>query len=138
MPDPLADHLLPLARKYLWWMPAEEAVTMPDRVIAQVMDLGDYDDMLLMTSLVGEAALCRVLTQAEVGQFSPKSWTSPWPPRSRPCSPHAHQDCGMTQDSTVDHQRSCHSHVFRTGTQEVRIPGCPLLRRRCRRRRRHD
>jgi len=45
MSDPLADHLLPLARKYLWWMPPEEAVTMPDRVIAQVMNLGDYDDV---------------------------------------------------------------------------------------------
>ena len=45
MHDPLADHLLPLAKKYLWWMPPEEAVTMPNRIVAQVMNLGDYDDV---------------------------------------------------------------------------------------------
>jgi len=28
-------------------MPPKEAVTMPDRVIAQVMNLGDYDDVYL-------------------------------------------------------------------------------------------
>ncbi|MDH5642088.1 MAG: hypothetical protein OEY28_12420 [Nitrospira sp.] len=87
MHDPLADRLLPMARKYLWWMPPEEAITMPDRVVAQVMNLGDYDDVQLIASLVGEAVLCRVLQQAEIGQFSPKSWAY-WHYRLGLAAPH--------------------------------------------------
>jgi len=43
MDNPLDDPLLPLARKYLWWMPPDIAVTMPDRIVTQVMNLSDYD-----------------------------------------------------------------------------------------------
>jgi hypothetical protein len=47
-----ADHMLhvareklePLARKYVWWKTPDEAVSMPERVIAQVMDVGDFED----------------------------------------------------------------------------------------------
>jgi hypothetical protein len=66
--------LLQMARKYVWWKTPEEAVAMPERVIAQVMDIGDYDDMLILGKAVGKAVLVDVLTHAEAGQFNPRSW----------------------------------------------------------------
>ncbi len=53
-----AQHLLePLALKYIWWEPPSEALRFPQRVIAQVMDLGTHEDSLVLTDLVGEDAL---------------------------------------------------------------------------------
>ena len=41
--DPNA--LKPLAGKYIWWKTPDDAVAMPERVIAQVMNIGDYADV---------------------------------------------------------------------------------------------
>jgi hypothetical protein len=62
------------AARYVWWKTPEEALRRPERVIAQVMELGDYEDVLELTERVGEEALCEVLAHAEAGQFSPRSW----------------------------------------------------------------
>jgi hypothetical protein len=73
--NPIAFQALkPLARKYIWWKTPDEALAMPQRVIAQVMNIGDYDDMQSMAALVGDAALREALAQAQAGQFSPRSW----------------------------------------------------------------
>ncbi|NGZ10860.1 MAG: hypothetical protein CV088_15985 [Nitrospira sp. LK70] len=66
--------LTPFARKYIWWITPEEAVTMPERVVAQVMNIGDYDDIQTLATLVGDDYLRAVLRQAEIGQFTPRSW----------------------------------------------------------------
>jgi hypothetical protein len=66
--------LKPLALKYIWWKTPDEALAMPQRVIAQVMNIGDYDDVQSMAVLVGDAALREALAQAQAGQFSPRSW----------------------------------------------------------------
>jgi hypothetical protein len=68
------DALKDLAAKYIWWKTADEAVAMPDRVIAQVMDIGDYTDVQALVSLVGDDTLRRVLTEAEPGVFRDRSW----------------------------------------------------------------
>jgi len=34
-----------LAAQYLWWKPPEEAMERLERVVAQVMNLGDYNAM---------------------------------------------------------------------------------------------
>lgn len=47
---------------------------MPERLIAQVMDIGDYTDVQTMVSLLGDDVLRQVLTQAQAGQFNPRSW----------------------------------------------------------------
>lgn len=47
---------------------------MPERVVAQVMNIGDYDDVLALATLTGEDYLRGVLRAAEIGQFSPRSW----------------------------------------------------------------
>ena len=69
------ESLKPLASKYIWWKTPEEAVVMPERVIAQVMNIGDYDDVLELVERMGEDELRRVLAQAEIGQFNARSWT---------------------------------------------------------------
>jgi len=70
------DHevLKPLASKYIWWKTPEDAVVIPERVVAQVMDIGDYVDIQALVRLVGDDALREVLTHAEAGQFNERSW----------------------------------------------------------------
>ena len=66
--------LIPFARKYIWWLTPEEAITMPERVAAQVMNIGDYDDVQALAALAGDDYLRAVLRRAEIGQFTPRSW----------------------------------------------------------------
>ena len=68
------EALKPLASKYIWWKTPDEAVALPERVIAQVMNIGDYSDVQLLTKQVGDEALRQVLTHAEAGQFNERSW----------------------------------------------------------------
>ena len=66
--------LKPFAGKYVWWKTADEAVQMPERVVAQVMNLGDYEDVQALVNLVGDEYLRDVLRHAEIGQFNARSW----------------------------------------------------------------
>lgn len=70
----MVEALRPLARRYVWWKSPDEALASPERVIAQVMNLGDQRDVETMASLVGERVLREVLTHAEAGQFSERAW----------------------------------------------------------------
>lgn len=47
---------------------------MPERVIAQVMNIGDYADVQELASQVGDEVLREVLSHAEAGQFNASSW----------------------------------------------------------------
>ncbi len=64
-----------LARKYVWWKSPEDASAMPRRVLTQVMNIGDYDDVQAMCGEFDESVLRDVIAQAEAGQFNPRSWT---------------------------------------------------------------
>ena len=68
------EALKPLASKYIWWKAPEDAVRMPQRVIAQVMNIGDYSDVQALVSQVGDEVLRDVLKHAEAGQFNERSW----------------------------------------------------------------
>lgn len=68
------DQLKPLANKYIWWKPPNEAVLMPERVIAQVMNMGDYTDVQILANQVGDDVLREVLSHAEAGVFNERSW----------------------------------------------------------------
>jgi len=68
------ESLKPLASKYIWWKTPDEAVIMPERVIAQVMNIGDYSDVQVLVSLVGDEVLREVLAHAQAGQFNERSW----------------------------------------------------------------
>jgi hypothetical protein len=63
-----------LASKYVWWKAPDEAVLMPECIIAQVMNIGDYADVLMLVSHIGEEGLRKVLIQAKAGQFNARSW----------------------------------------------------------------
>jgi hypothetical protein len=63
-----------LARKYIWWKSPEEALLKPQRIIAQVMNIGDYDDVQAMAGHLGDEALRQALATAEPGQFNDRSW----------------------------------------------------------------
>jgi hypothetical protein len=68
------DVLRMLAGKYIWWKTPDEALAMPERVIAQVMNIGDYDDVVHMVSELGDDVLRDVLKHAQAGQFNARSW----------------------------------------------------------------
>ena len=63
-----------LARKYIWWKTPDDASVLPARLVAQVMNIGDYSDVQAVASQVGDEYLRNVLMHAEIGQFSERSW----------------------------------------------------------------
>ncbi len=63
-----------LARKYVWWLPPADALKRTHLVTSQVMELGDYDDVLRLECVVGRVALVAALREAESGRFSAPSW----------------------------------------------------------------
>ena len=78
---PLAEELRPyhallteLARRYIWWLTPEEAMDYPARVVAQIMNIGIFQDAARLVEAVGEDGLRAVLRQAEAGQFNARSW----------------------------------------------------------------
>jgi hypothetical protein len=75
MTDRVSHHLIEkLGRKYLWWRPVDGRAFSEDRVIAQVMDLGTYDDLLLLEATLGQPRLTGIMRDAEPGWFSDRSW----------------------------------------------------------------
>jgi len=63
-----------LARKYIWWKTPEEALRAPQRIIAQVMNIGDYHDVQILANHLGNDALRQAIAHAEAGQFDERSW----------------------------------------------------------------
>lgn len=68
------DTLKRLAAKYIWWKPTEEALLDPERVVAQVMNIGDFDDVQMLAAQAGDDYLREVIAHAEIGQYNPRSW----------------------------------------------------------------
>ena len=68
------EQLKAFAAKYIWWKSPDEAVTSPERVMAQVMNIGDYHDVQSLAEAAGDDSLRHVLTNADAGVFSGKSW----------------------------------------------------------------
>lgn len=60
--------------KYLWWKTPAEALDKPERLVVQVMNIGDYGDVCLLAHEIGEQGFKEVLQQAEVGEFDERSW----------------------------------------------------------------
>ncbi len=67
------EQLRPLT-KYIWWESPEEALRFPSSLVAQVMDIGTFEDVVLLSELISEDELRSVLANAEAGQFNPRSW----------------------------------------------------------------
>ena len=78
---PLVDELRPhrallteFAQRYIWWKSPEEAMAYPARVVAQVMNIGVFQDAARLAEALGDEGLRAVLRQAEAGQFNARSW----------------------------------------------------------------
>lgn len=66
--------LRPLAVRYVWWKSADDALRYPDRVVAQVMNMGSFEDVQMLSLILTEDDLRSVLDRAEAGEFNPRSW----------------------------------------------------------------
>lgn len=67
------EALKPFA-KYIWWKTPDEAVVYPYRLIAQVMNIGEWDDVCALVKIVGDDVLRDVIAHAEIGWFNERSW----------------------------------------------------------------
>src|SRR5258705_11628862 len=72
--DVLNQTITEFGRKYLWWKPVGGQRFSEDRIIAQTMNLGTYDDILLLEQKVGQSRLLEIMMRAEAGWFSDRSW----------------------------------------------------------------
>ena len=73
--EPQADRLLAeFERKYIWWKPICGSRHSDDRIIAQVMNLGTYDDIRRLEKAVGRERLAATLGRAAAGWLSDRSW----------------------------------------------------------------
>ena len=68
------ESLTRLAAKYIWWKTPEEAAQHPMRVVAQVMEMGDYEDVQFLAIRFGDDVMREVMTHAEIGWFTERSW----------------------------------------------------------------
>jgi hypothetical protein len=68
------DSLEKFRRKYLWWDPVDGRSFSEDRIIAQTMNLGTYDDLLVLERIVGRLRLVEIMLHAEPGWFNDRSW----------------------------------------------------------------
>lgn len=74
-PEELLELLRPLAARLIWWQSAQQFLRHPDRVIAQVLELGTFEDGEGLRQALGDRRLAQVLQRTEPGWFSPRSWT---------------------------------------------------------------
>ena len=63
-----------LAKRYLWWMEAPKTAAETDRLIVQVMDIGDFDDATELLDCAGDERFRKALHNSLPGQLRPKSW----------------------------------------------------------------
>ena len=61
-------------RKYLWWDPVGGEPHSDNRIIAQAMNLGTFDDIVVLEQTLGKGRLIEVMLGAEPGWFSDRSW----------------------------------------------------------------
>src|SRR5258708_383272 len=69
-----AEVLEKFCRKYLWWKPIGEHPFSEDRIISQTMNLGTYDDILLLEEMVGLPRLVEIMLHAQPGWINDRSW----------------------------------------------------------------
>jgi hypothetical protein len=65
--DIATDAIAEFGRKFLWWEPIGGQPHSEDRIIAQTMNLGTYDDILLLEQMVGNVRLVEIMMNAEPG-----------------------------------------------------------------------
>ena len=69
-----SDIIREMARKYIWWKSADDASLSPRRVVAQIMNIGDFYDVRFVWASLGSQVFRDVLEHAEAGWFNGRSW----------------------------------------------------------------
>lgn len=64
-----------LGTKYLWWERQRIADVPSRRIVAQIMDIGDYDDIEQAVRILGFEPFIDALRNAQPGWFRPRSWS---------------------------------------------------------------
>lgn len=99
--------LAALQPKYVWWQLEGSEDERATRVLAQVMNLGTYEDIRAVEKLFDRDELADILRFAQPGWFSPRSWGF-W--RGR---------LSLSSDETIPAKppgRSFDAEVLQTGT----------------------
>lgn len=63
-----------LAKRYVWWETPDWALQHPTVFLANLMNLGNWDDIQLARHLLGDHTLKQALLEAPPGYFSYRSW----------------------------------------------------------------
>jgi len=69
-----SERLDPLAKKYVWWESEKWAYDHPEVFLANVMNLGNWDDICTVRKLLGDATLKQALANAPPGYYSRRAW----------------------------------------------------------------
>jgi hypothetical protein len=72
--DAANRYIAELGRKYLWWDPLDDEPHSENRIIAQAMNFGTFDDIVALEQTVGKKRLVEVMLRAEPGWLSDRSW----------------------------------------------------------------
>jgi len=68
------DLVAELGDKYVWWRSTNDAHHSEERILAQAMNLGTYDDIRRLERTLGDERLAQVMLKAQPGWFSDRSW----------------------------------------------------------------
>ena len=63
-----------LAKKYIWWETPEWAYAHPTVFLANLMNLGSWNDISLARKILGDAVLKQALLEAPPGYFNYRAW----------------------------------------------------------------
>ena len=77
MKEPILQHTVlldRLASRYVWWNTVDWAYAHPAVFLANIMDLGSWDDIQTMRHEVDDSVLKAILLNAAVGYFHARSW----------------------------------------------------------------
>jgi hypothetical protein len=74
LPSDKAASVADLAKKYVWWDAVDPNGHTLARMIAQIMRLGTYDDILRLEDLADPSVLAEVMRNSAPGWFDDRSW----------------------------------------------------------------
>jgi hypothetical protein len=72
LPSIAAARLSTIAHRYVWW--SKDAGTGDDVIVAQVMNLGTYDDIRRLEAVMAPQELRAVMLRARAGWIDDRSW----------------------------------------------------------------
>jgi hypothetical protein len=72
--DAIREHLLLLARRYVWWKDPHDALRDRHHLIGQVMTLGTLEDCVWLEEVLGREELAAAVKEPAIGVFTPRAW----------------------------------------------------------------